>query len=94
MVLVVESDADDLGREDRDQDPVRRRVDVEPGTPVAEQLPVEQPPFAVALDDMAGRPFVVDPVEAFHARQRAVSSTRVDCGLMFGGVARSTATIA
>ena len=46
---------------------------------------------ALSVDDVARRAAVLDAIEPFHL---AVSSTRFDGVLRFGGVARSTATMA
>jgi hypothetical protein len=86
---VVEADRNNFRRLDWREQPMRAEADRVAGLMHTEQLAFEQPPAAVPFD--ATRLSTdLDP-ESFH---RAVSSSRADGALLFGGAALSTATIA
>ena len=57
---------------------------------LAEEVTFQEAPSLILGNHMPRRAFVLNPEESSH---RAVSSTRVDGALRFGGDALSTATI-
>ena len=66
VILVVQTDADDLRRYDRRQQLRALGRDLGAFLEIAENVAAHQPPLALALGDVTGLAFIIDPVQTQH----------------------------